>query len=88
MSPQNEYETSRNQFCSVCGYFSFFSEDDLNKYTLILCITRKNAIVEYLDYQIPVTKLKGPKGDGDIQAAKWDRSAPPTHDLNIWLCGR
>jgi len=24
--------------------------------------TRKNAIVEYLVYQIPVTQLKGPKG--------------------------
>jgi len=34
--------------------------------------TRKNAIVEYLDYQIPVTQLKGPKGNGDMQAAKRD----------------
>jgi len=25
--------------------------------------TRKNAIVEYLDYQIPVTQLMGPKGN-------------------------
>jgi len=25
--------------------------------------TRKNAIVENLDYQIPVTQLKGPKGN-------------------------
>jgi len=32
--------------------------------------TRKNAIVEYLDYQIPVTKLKLSKGNGDMQAAK------------------
>jgi len=31
---------------------------------------RKNAIVEYLDYQVPVTQLKGPKGNGDMQAAK------------------
>jgi len=30
--------------------------------------TRKNAIVEYLDYQITVTQLKGPKGNGDMQA--------------------
>jgi len=30
--------------------------------------TRKNAIVEYHDYQIPFTQLKGPKGDGDMQA--------------------
>jgi len=37
--------------------------DNLNK-------TRKNGIVEYLDYQIPVTQLKGPKGNGDMQAAK------------------
>jgi len=28
---------------------------------------RKNVIVEYLDYQ-----LKGPKGNGDMQAAKRD----------------
>jgi len=34
--------------------------------------TRKNAIVGYLDYQIPVTQLKGPKGNGDMQAAKRD----------------
>jgi len=34
--------------------------------------TRKNAIVEYLDYQIPVTQQKGPKGNGDIQAANRD----------------
>jgi len=36
------------------------------------CKTRKNAIVEYLDYQIPVTQLMGPKGNGDMQAAKRD----------------
>jgi len=29
--------------------------------------TRKNAIVEYLDYQIPVSQL-----NGDMQAAKRD----------------
>jgi len=34
--------------------------------------TRKNAIVEYFDYQIPVTRLKGPKGNGDKQAVKRD----------------
>jgi len=34
--------------------------------------TRKNAIVECLDYQIPVTQLKGSKGNGDMQAAKRD----------------
>jgi len=35
-------------------------------------IIRKNAIDEYLDYQIPVTQLKGPKGNGDMQAVKRD----------------
>jgi len=30
--------------------------------------TRKNAIVEYLDYHIPVTQIMGPKGNGDMQA--------------------
>jgi len=30
--------------------------------------TRKNAVVEYHDYQIPVAQLKGPKEDGDMQA--------------------
>jgi len=34
--------------------------------------TRKNAIVEYLDYQIHVTQLKGQKGNGDKQAVKRD----------------
>jgi len=34
--------------------------------------TRKNAKVECLDYQIPVTQLKGPKGNEDMQAAKRD----------------
>jgi len=50
--------------------------------------TRKNAIVEYLDYQIPVTQLKGPKGSGDMQAVKRDWNAPPNRYLNICLCGR
>jgi len=31
----------------------------------LLNTTRKNAIVEYVDYQIPVTQLKGPQGNGD-----------------------
>jgi len=39
--------------------------------TLIVVVkTRKNAVVEYLDCQIPVTQLMGPKGNGDMQAAK------------------
>jgi len=35
-------------------------------------ITYNNNLVEYLDYQIPVTQLMGPKGIGDMQAAKRD----------------
>jgi len=35
----------------------------------ILLKTKKNAIVEYLDYQIPVTQQKEPKENGDIQTA-------------------
>jgi len=38
----------------------------------LLNLTSKNAIVEYLDYQIPVTQLKGPKGNREMQAAKRD----------------
>jgi len=34
--------------------------------------TRKNAIVKYLDYQIPVTQLKEQKGNGNTQAATRD----------------
>jgi len=30
--------------------------------------TRENAIIEYLDYQIPVTQLREPKRDGKMQA--------------------
>jgi len=50
--------------------------------------TRKNAIVKKLDYQIPVTQLKGQKGNVDTQAVKRDWNAPPTPNHNIWLCGR
>jgi len=37
---------------------------------------------------MPITQLKGQKGDGEMQAAKWDSNAPPTRDLKLWLCGR
>jgi len=33
-------------------------------------VKREIAIIEYLDYQIPVTQLKGSKGNGDMQAVK------------------
>jgi len=51
-------------------------ERELNLLYIIIKIAeqkwRKNAIVEYIDYQIPVTQLKGPKGNGDMQAVKRD----------------
>jgi len=47
-----------------------FDNLDYNYFSFFINITRKNA--EYLDYQIPVTQLKGPKGNGDVQAAKRD----------------
>jgi len=37
---------------------------------------RTNAIVDYLEYQMPVTKLNGQKGNGDMQAAKRDWNVP------------
>jgi len=37
------------------------------KTTCSVIKTRENAIV---DYQIPVTLLMGPKGNGDMQSAK------------------
>jgi len=42
------------------------------KKTAILILTRENARVEYLDYQIPVTQLKRPKGSEDMQTVKRD----------------
>jgi len=47
-------------FCILKSAFSFDP-------TIVYIRTRKNAIVEYLDYQIPVTQLYG-----DMQAAKRD----------------
>jgi len=46
-------------------------------------LTRENAIVQYFDYQIPVTQLKGPKGNGDMQAGKRDLNAQPTGGIQI-----
>jgi len=52
---------------------TYFPTNLVYPFTLrVTGITRKNDIVEYLDYQIPVTQLKGPKGNGDMQAAKRD----------------
>jgi len=46
--------------------------------------SKEKRCSQYLDYQIPVTQLKGPKGNGDMQAAKRYGNAPPSRDLNIW----
>jgi len=67
-------------FCDnkICTYIHiwFFWNVKLNLVSVYFLyfksLTRKNAIVEYLDYQIPVTQLKGPKGNWDMQAAKRD----------------
>jgi len=40
-------------------------------------------MVVYLNYQIPVTQLKGPKEVGEMLAAKRDCNAPPTRDLSL-----
>jgi len=45
---------------------------NINQETNNINKTRKKAIVEYLDYHIPVTQLKGPKGNGDMQAVRRD----------------
>jgi len=43
--------------------YSFFREiQNHYKKRIMQYKTRKNAIVEYLDYQIPFTQLKGHKG--------------------------
>jgi len=39
---------------------------------LVLKMILQNATVKYLDYQIPVTQLKGLNKNGDMQAAKRD----------------
>jgi len=44
--------------------------------------TRKNAIVEYLDYQIPVTQLKAPKGNGDMQQSETEMRHLPAISIN------
>jgi len=59
-----------------------FVEKKSDKYIYIY-ITRKNAIVECLDYQIPVTQLKGSKENGDMQAAKRNLNTPPTGGRQI-----
>jgi len=52
-------ESSMPFYSTSNGYNNLFRDDNIK--------TRKNAIVEYLDYQILVTQL-----NGDMQAAKRD----------------
>jgi len=88
------FSVQRQQKCSyIWSYNDLFHVTNLSSYKEIISIdshnkTRENAVVEYLDYQIPVTQIKGPKGNGDMQAARRDWNAPPTRDVNILLCGR
>jgi len=75
-------------FCPIAlklkRLFTALQTSDWNQYTLCKGIkTWKNAIVEYLDYQIPVTQLKGPRGNGDMQAAKQIEMRPPTGGRQI-----
>jgi len=55
-------------------YVTYFPTNLVYPFTLRVTgiTTRKNAIVEYRDYQIPFTQLKGAKGNRDMQAAKKD----------------
>jgi len=50
----------------------------------------KNAIVDYLEYHIPVTQLKGRKGNGDMQAAKrdWIATYPWSQYMVMWAVDR
>jgi len=51
-------------------HVTYLSDESKYSFTLrVTGITRKKAIGEYLDYQIPVSQLN-PKGNGDMQAAR------------------
>jgi len=49
----------------MLSIYSFF-----NSY--LKSLKKNKGIVEYLAYLIPATQLKGPKGNGDMQAVKRD----------------
>jgi len=71
---KKKYVTSRRKrFRPYKVYFDMYLAMSVCLYER--CDLKKHGrtlLVEYLDYQIPVTQLKGPKGNGDIQAAKRD----------------
>jgi len=55
-----------------------------DKYNFVFYSTGPD-LFECLDYQIPVTQLKG---DGEVQVAKRNCNSLPARKLNILLCGR
>jgi len=64
--------TSKIYFLHSFPLLLFLKPNIRMKYLYFEKKRRKNAVVEYLDYQIPVTQQKGPKGNGDMHAAKRD----------------
>jgi len=64
-------KAKRDSF-SECKGREIFPHETPKKSVVNNTKTRKNAIVEYVDYEIPITQLKGPKGNGDMQAARRD----------------
>jgi len=71
-------ESSRKGFLLPVAYFPtnlvypfIFSDESIYPFTLrVTGITRKNAVVEFLNYQILVTQLKGPKGNTQLKGPK------------------
>jgi len=64
--PSTCYGVGNSSFCLY-----ILSDESKYSFTLrVTGITRKKAIGEYLDYQIPVSQLN-PKGNGDMQAAMY-----------------
>jgi len=63
---KNEYKLWKISLFKTLN-FVIFVKPRFHKYHTLESKTRKNAIVEYLDYQIPVTQL-----NRDMQVAKRD----------------
>jgi len=82
---KKKYVTSRRKrFRPYKVYFDMYLAMSVCLYER--CDLKKHGrtlLVEYLDYQIPVTQLKGPKRNGDIQAAKRDWNATPSGGRKI-----
>jgi len=94
-NPDQEYIYCMGSLPSACYILSDETSIPFYSTSKAQEVTRKNAIVEYLDlpdtrysaeyldYQIPVTQLQGPKWNGDMQATKRDWNAPPTGGIQI-----